>query len=275
MLRVVERTWNEFWAAHWRIDHRHSIPRIFEWDRELVDFIENACRLRPGARILDLGCGGGDQAKVFAQKGYEVTGIDVAPSLIEFSKQQFRRERLKGVFMVGDMRGIDYDGDFDACVMLSGTFGFFGDVEDQALLGSICRAVKTGGRVFIMLLSPEGRRNHVRSWSETEEGWELDESWFDTETSTYRSRVLIIQKDGTLLRPKTEPGYHANEVIRCYTIPEMRTMLAKAGLRYLASYSADDLSIPPKPLAPGAVRNIVVAGRPLEEHRSEMAHHLS
>ena len=67
------------------------------------------------------------------------------------------------------------------------------------------------------------------------------------------------------MRPKEEPGYHANEVIRCYTLPEMRAMLSKAGLRYLASYSNDDLTVPPKPPAPEAVRNIVVAERLTEE----------
>ncbi len=267
MLKVVEKTWNEFWAAYWRLDHRHSIPGIFEWDRQLVNFIENVCQLSPGGRILDLGCGGGDQAKVFAQKGYEVVGVDIAPSLIESAKRQFQKEGLKSAFIVGDMRAIHYDAEFDACVMLSGTFGFFGDVEDQNLLGSIYRAIKVGGKAFIMFLSAEGLNRRSRSWSEIKDGWELNESWLDTETSTYRSRVFIIQKDGTLVRPKTEPAYHANETIRCYTIPEMQAMLARAGLRYLASYSADDLSVPPKPLAPETVRNIVVAERPIEKQR--------
>jgi hypothetical protein len=91
----------------------------------------------------------------------------------------------------------------------------------------------------------------------------LSESWIDTETSTYRSRVFIVQRDGTLVRPKAEPGYHANEIIRCYSVPEIRAMLSEAGLRYLASYSADDFSVPPEPPPPEAIRNIVVAERPL------------
>ncbi len=77
MLHVEEKTWNQFWAAYWRIDDRHSIPGIFEWDRQLVDFIEHVCRLSPPSRILDLGCGGGDQAKVFSRKGYDVIGISM------------------------------------------------------------------------------------------------------------------------------------------------------------------------------------------------------
>ncbi len=262
MLKVIEKSWNDFWAAYWRIDHRSRIPGIFEWDCQLVAFIEAACRLHPGGRILDLGCGGGDQAKVFARKGYDVVAMDIAPPLIEFAKRQFKKEGLKGEFLVGDMRKIKYREEFDACLLLSGTFGFFGDDEDQKLLGSVHRALKTGGKTFIMFLSPRQQNKHERSWSEIEDDWELSEAWFDAETSTYRSRIFLFRKDGTLVRPKAEPGYHADEVIRCYTIPEMRAMLARAGLKYLASYSSKDFSLPPKPPAPEVERNIIVAERP-------------
>lgn len=262
MLKVIEKSWSEFWAAYWRIDHRHRIPGIFEWDRQLVDFIEAACKLRLGGRILDLGCGGGDQARVFSKKGYEVVGMDIAPPLIEFAKRQFKKEGLKGVFLAGDMRKIKYREEFDACLLLSGTFGFFGDKGDQKLLGSIHRALKPGGKTFVMFLSPRQQDKHERTWSGIKDGWELSEAWFDAETGTYRSRIFIIRKDGALIRPKSEPGYHADEVIRCYTVPEMRGMLKKAGLRYLASYSSKDLSLPPKLPAPEAERNIVVAERP-------------
>lgn len=261
VIKMIEKSWNEFWAAYWRIDDRHRIPGIFEWDQKLVDFIEHVCGLSPGARILDLGCGGGDQAKVFARKGYEVVGLDIAPALIDFANRQFREEGLRGTFLVGDMREIDYEDEFDCCVILSGTFGFFGDVEDARLLASISRALISGGKTFIMFLSANNPPKRERSWSEIDNGWELTETWFDTETNTRRGRVFIIAKDGTLIRPKPEPGYHADETIRCYTIPEMRSMLSTAGLTYVASYSSRDLSIPPKSLAPEANRQILVAER--------------
>ncbi len=261
-LKVIEKSWNDFWATYWRIDLRHRLPGIFKWDRQLVDFIEAACKLHPGERILDLGCGGGDQAKVFAQRGYEIVGWDVAPSLIDFAKRQFKKEGLKGLFLARDMRKIRYRAEFDGCLLLSGTFGFFMDKGDQQLLCSIHGALKPGGKTFIMYLSPKQQSKREQTWSEIENGWELSEVWFDAETKTYRSRIFLIKEDGTLIRPRPEPGYHADEVIRCYTVPEMRGMIKKAGLKYLASYSSKDLSLPPKSPAPEVERNIVVAERP-------------
>ena len=261
MLRIIEKSWNEFWAYYWRVEDRHNIPGIFEWDRKIVSFIEHVCELRPPARILDLACGGGDQAKVFAERGYDVVGIDIAPPLIEYAQQQFSKEKLKGSFIAGDMREIDYNTEFDACLILSGSFGFFGDVEDQKLLCSIQKSLKKRGKVFIMFTSANRPGKHERTWREIKDGWELGEGWFDPETSVRSGTAFIIRKDGTIIVPKKEPGYHANERIRCYTIPEIRAMFSNAGLEYIASYSDRHLDVPPKPLPNDAIRDIVVGER--------------
>ncbi len=42
-----------------------------EW-REVL-----ASKLEPGARVLELGCGNGDDARALAQHGFEVTGVDL------------------------------------------------------------------------------------------------------------------------------------------------------------------------------------------------------
>lgn len=258
MLRIIERSWNEFWAYYYRIDDRHRIPGIAEWDRKLVNFVEHVCSLKPPARVLDLACGGGDQAKIFAERGYEVVGVDIAPSLIEYARHQFSDAGLKGTFLVGDMREITYENEFDACVILSGSFGFFGDIEDRKLLISIRKALKKDGKVFVMFLSAGTPPKHERTWQETEDGWELSETWFDEETCSRCDTVTIIRKDGTIIVPKKEAGYHANEKIRCYSIPEMQAMFSAAGLDYVDSYSDRCLQVPVKPLPKDAVRNIIV-----------------
>jgi SAM-dependent methyltransferase len=48
----------------------------------------------PGARILDLGCGAGEDAVHFAHRGVEVHGIDLSPAMVETARQRARREGL-------------------------------------------------------------------------------------------------------------------------------------------------------------------------------------
>jgi cyclopropane fatty-acyl-phospholipid synthase-like methyltransferase len=59
-LETRHLTFEEYWGYYWRIDSRHAVQGIFDWDRDLVDLIEEQCELKPGAAVLDLGCGGGE-----------------------------------------------------------------------------------------------------------------------------------------------------------------------------------------------------------------------
>lgn len=258
MLKVIEKSWTEFWAYYWRVENRHKILGIFEWDEKLVNFIEHTCELSPGNKILDLGCGGGDQATVFVRKGYEVYGIDITPSLIQHAKKKFTENNLTGTFVVADMRDIDFQNEFDLCTLLSGTFGFFDYEGDKGLLQKIFRALQTGGKVFIMFLSANRDLKRTRSWKEIDDGWELNEVWYDTESSTCRSKIMLIKKDGTIIMPKTEEGYYANEIIRCYTVPEISGMLFEVGFKNLRFYSNKELTVPPVKLQPEVVKNIAI-----------------
>lgn len=258
MLKIEERKWNEFWAYHWRVTELHKIPGIAEWDKKLVNFIEHVLDLSPGAKILDLACGGGDQAKIFAQKGYDVLGLEIVPSLVEYAQKQFQKEGLKGVFQVADMKELDYNEEFDVILILSGSFGFFEEDVNLDILKRMQKALKPGGKVFIMFTSAHTPPKHTREWSETGDGWQLIETWFDAVTCRRMSTVFIIKKDGTLLRPASEAGYHAQEAIRCYNIPEIQSLFQQAGIKFVESYSDQNFTIPPVKLPVDKARSIAV-----------------
>ncbi|UCH42310.1 MAG: class I SAM-dependent methyltransferase [Dehalococcoidales bacterium] len=196
-MEVLRLTYEEYWGYYYRVVHRHKIPSIFKWDQDLVDLIEKQCTLKPGAFILDLGCGGGDQMKLFARKGYRVVGIDKVKSLVEFATDAFKKEGLSGEFHTADMRNIEYQNEFDLCVMLSGTFGVLTEKENEQLLERIHRALKPDGKAFIDYLPIEiySKLSHTRSWNEIDGGFSLREERFDVPTSTYRSKHIHILMD--------------------------------------------------------------------------------
>lgn len=45
--------------------------------------------LRPGARVAIVGCGLGDDVALIADRGYDATGLDIAPSAIEWARTRF------------------------------------------------------------------------------------------------------------------------------------------------------------------------------------------
>lgn len=261
MLKIIKKSYDEYWGYYWRVTSRHQIPGIFEWDRNLVSLIEEKCSLTPGMRVLDLGCAGGDQAKVFAQKGYDVLGIDMVESLIHFAKEAFKKEKLDGTFIAKDMREINYQNEFDLCVLLSGTFGMLSEEETIQLLQNIKKALKKGGKVFMQYLSTHrfSSMKLQKTWHEIENGFHLGEHWYDAKTNTYRSRNKHIMMDGTIIEPETEPGYHANEIIQCYTVPEITKLLKNAGFEVVDHLSRSQIDTPKKEPADWETREIVIA----------------
>jgi SAM-dependent methyltransferase len=67
--------------------------------------------IKPGGKILDLGCGPGHHAKIFVENGFSVVGIDLSSGMIKIAE----REVPQADFFVMDIQNLDlqeneYDG---------------------------------------------------------------------------------------------------------------------------------------------------------------------
>lgn len=68
-------------------------------------------------KILDVGCGSGFFSILLAKEGYEVTGIDLTPEMIEKSKMLALEEEAKADFICMDAEQLDFaDESFDMVV---------------------------------------------------------------------------------------------------------------------------------------------------------------
>lgn len=88
-----------------------SDPRCGEY---LMD-IAQVMRLlpQPPARLLDLGVGSGWTSAIFAERGYDVLGLDISPDMIDLAKQRSTRAR----FDVSDYEVGPIAGQFDIAII--------------------------------------------------------------------------------------------------------------------------------------------------------------
>lgn len=71
--------------------------------RAQVSFIRRALGLKPGSRILDVGCGYGRHGAELARQGYHVVGVDLSEQMVRDARRRWSLHgRLKFVRM--DMR---------------------------------------------------------------------------------------------------------------------------------------------------------------------------
>jgi SAM-dependent methyltransferase len=220
--------------------------------------------LRAGDRVLDLACGSGDHARRLARRGVEVVGVDIAPSLVAHCREKAEEEGItRARFQVGDMRELTYDGEFDAVLLLSGSFGFFDDATNRKVLGRVAQALrhpkpaegKAGGRVLIDVFDPAKMvvRPPRRSWSHYGGGYSLRTTWWEPETCTYVNEFTFIDADGVLNTAAER------ERIRVYSLPEWREMFAGAGLSM--THALADTKLPLVPYDRDHYGNLVLVGQ--------------
>ncbi len=109
-----------------------------------------------GARVLDVGCGGGLLAEALARQGAKVSGIDLSPAAIEVAELHALAEGLDLRYRcvdVASLTGTERDRyDVVTCMEL------IEHVPDPAaLLASLAAVVRPGGTVFVSTLNRTAR----------------------------------------------------------------------------------------------------------------------
>jgi len=198
----------------------------------LVDLVQQEIAPAPDAHILDVGCGRGRHARIFARRGYTVTGLDLSPESIAEAREWAAQEGLDITFVKGDMREPYCETCADGVVNLFTSFGYFDDDdENERALQAMTTALRPGGWfVQDFLNAPQVRAT-------------LEPRSVDTINGvTIRQRRWIedgrINKTITLRWNGTEETFR--ESVRLYTREDLEEMYETVGLEPVTAYGTYD-----------------------------------
>ena len=110
--------------------------------------------IKPGEKMLDVGCGAGQTAIPAAKNGVKVTGVDIASNLIEQAQARAQAEGLDSTFEEGDAEQLNFpDASFDVVISLIGAM--FAPQPDK-VAAELLRVCRPGGRIFMGNWTPQG-----------------------------------------------------------------------------------------------------------------------
>ena len=121
--------------------------------QEASKFVERL-QIKPGSKVLDVACGTGNTAIPAAKAGATVTGVDIAPNLLEQAKKRATAEQLPIRFEEGDAEELPYaDQSFDVVLTM---FGAMFAPRPERVAAELLRVCKPGGLVAMANWTPQG-----------------------------------------------------------------------------------------------------------------------
>lgn len=109
--------------------------------------------IEQGIKVLDVACGTGNTSLPAAVRGAEVTGIDIAPNLIEQAIARATAADIDAKFEVGDAEDLPYeDASFDGLLTM---FGAMFAPRPDVTAAEMTRVVKPGGFIAMANWTPE------------------------------------------------------------------------------------------------------------------------
>ena len=129
--------------------------RLIDWCQRLA--LGRWLRVRPGERVLDVGCGVGRWSCRLAAHGASVTGVDLSATMIEQARRRAAAQGLAGScrFLVQDLAALEVEGRFD---LILGVTVLQHILEPEALRAAVRRLAShlaPGGTLILLEAAPE------------------------------------------------------------------------------------------------------------------------
>ncbi len=226
----MKKEWFEAWfdSSYYHLLYK---SRDEQEARNSLDNLLSALNLGQGARIMDLACGKGRHARYLAEKGFQVTGLDISEKSIAFARQ-FESENLE--FFQHDMRKPFRANYFDGILNMFTSFGYFEtDLEHLHALKSIATNLKTGGLFLLDYFNSQWvRANLVPTETKILEGVEFRlTKWI--ENGHVFKKVAFLHEG--------QPSAHT-ESVRLFELGDFQQLFSASNLNITRTYGDYDLS---------------------------------
>ena len=135
--------WNGRSADVWVTEAERFDAMLAPFGRRLL----TAAALKPGERVLDIGCGNGavslEAARAVGSDGH-VTGLDLSAPMLELGRRRAETQGLDVDFVQSDAQSVSFEQPFDVVVSRFGVMFFD---APQVAFANLATAARQGGRL--------------------------------------------------------------------------------------------------------------------------------
>ncbi len=222
--------------AHLNPDNDAASRNHASIDKEVEHLVSTGI-LKPGDRVLDLGCGPGLYSVRLAARGMKVTGVDISRRSLNYAIAQSQEKGLNIEFRLINFFALDYSDEFDAVIQTHAEMNTFPDEKRDKLLALLHRALKPGGLLIFDVTTRELRMKsgEANGWYVSDGGfWRPDKHLILTqgydypEDNVWLDQYIIIDSDSVKIY---------NNWFHDYDLQTIRQVLQKAGFEIIHAWN--------------------------------------
>jgi cyclopropane fatty-acyl-phospholipid synthase-like methyltransferase len=166
----------------WDDSYSGSVPAPWDIGRPQPGFVRLADAGLLRGRLLDSGCGTGENTLLAAERGADALGADFSPLAIERARGKAAERGIRARFEVADVLSLGQLGLAFDTVIDSGVFHVFNDDDRARYVTSLASVLEVGGTLYLACFSDRQpgdagprrvRQDELRS--AFSDGWDVSE----------------------------------------------------------------------------------------------------
>lgn len=188
--------------------------------------------------VLELGCGTGNLTARLAEKGYDMIGIDAAPEMLETAMDKKREKGYDILYLLQDMREFELYGTVRAVVSACDSINYITEPDELEQVFCLVNNYLDPSGIFVFDFNTEYKYRELLGnqtiAEDREESSFIWDNYYDEEEriNEYELTLFIREEDGRYRK------YQEAHFQRAYTLKEIRELIEKSGMEFIAAYDA-------------------------------------
>ncbi len=188
--------------------------------------------------VLELGCGTGSLTTLLAEKGYDMTGVDASPEMLEIAMDKKRAAGYDILYLLQDMREFELYGTVRAVVSVCDSVNYVTEPDELEQVFRLVNNYLDPFGIFVLDFNTEYKYRELLGDQTIAENREessfIWDNYYDEEEriNEYELTLFIREEDGRYGK------YQETHFQRAYTLEEIQDLLEKAGMEFVTAYDA-------------------------------------
>ena len=189
--------------------------------------------------VLDLGCGTGRMTLTLAKRGYDMTGVDYSPEMLDIARREeaILNPQNSVLWLCQDIREFELYGTVDVCVCCLDTINHITSKRDLSEILYLVHNYLNPDGLFIFDINGKGKFERV--YANEVYTYESDGNFLIWEND-YRKKSGLCDFYITLFEQETDGRYVRHDEVqteRAYSIKTITKMLAENDFECIGVYS--------------------------------------